>query len=330
MNAVDPDVAAVQERMANVKHKILVLSGKGGVGKSTTACQLAWLLSGLEMNVGIMDIDICGPSVPKILGVDGHEVRRSGLGWSPVYADEHLGVMSVGFMLENKTDAVIWRGPRKNGLIKQFLTEVDWGELDVLLVDAPPGTSDEHLSIATYLKESQPDGAIIVTTPQEVALLDVRKEITFCKRVGIPVLGVVENMAGFTCPCCRHTTAIFAPTSGGAEAMCQEMGVAFLGSIPLDPYLMRACEEGNSYVTNYPTAPAVTGFVQVVHNLFERTPELAETAARVRMTEQLQEFLSQVGSKTEGAEAAGTEAAGAEAAGATAALDAEEQQTVQH
>ncbi len=263
--------------MANVKHKILVLSGKGGVGKSTFSCQLAWLLSDLGLKVGILDIDICGPSVPKITGVENHEVRKSSYGWSPVYASDNLAVMSVGFMLSSKNDAVIWRGPRKNGLIKQFLTDVYWDDLDVLLIDAPPGTSDEHLSITSYLKESDVDGAVIVTTPQEISLLDVRKELTFCHKVGLPVLGVVENMAGFTCPCCKSNTEIFAPSSGGAVAMCAEMNVPLIGSIPLDPFLMRACEEGKSYTSTYPTAPAVAAFKDTVEKLFNLTPKLQGT-----------------------------------------------------
>jgi Mrp family chromosome partitioning ATPase len=152
-----------------------------------------------------------------MMGVEDEEVRRSNFGWSPVYADDNLAVMSIGFMLQSKKDAVIWRGPKKSGLIKQFLTDVYWGDggLDFLVIDAPPGTSDEHISIAQFLKKSKVDGAIIVTTPQEVALLDVRKEISFCKKVGIPVLGVVENMAGFVCPCCKTNTEIFAPSSQG-------------------------------------------------------------------------------------------------------------------
>lgn len=277
----DPALEEVKERMSTVKHKVLVLSGKGGVGKSTFSCQLAWLLSDLDMNVGVLDIDICGPSVPRMMGVEDQEVRKSNFGWSPVYAADNLGVMSVGFMLGNKNDAVIWRGPRKNGLIKQFLTDVYWGDnLDILLVDAPPGTSDEHLSITSYLKSTPVDGAIIVTTPQEVSLLDVRKEISFCQRVGLPVIGVVENMSGFMCPCCANVTEIFAPTSGGAEKMCKDMSVPFLGAIPLDPLLMRSCEEGKSYYANYPKGPALPSFKNVVKKVFGTSKSLSETGAK--------------------------------------------------
>ena len=190
--------------MKNVKHKVLVLSGKGGVGKSTFSSQLSFALASDETRqVGLMDIDVCGPSVPKIMGLEGEQIHHSNNGWSPVFVQENLGVMSIGFMLPDPDEAVIWRGPKKNGLIKQFLRDVDWGELDFLVVDTPPGTSDEHLSIVQLLKPTGIDGAVVITTPQEVALADVRKEINFCQKVGIPVLGLVENMAGFICPGCH-------------------------------------------------------------------------------------------------------------------------------
>jgi len=182
--------------MSLVKHKILILSGKGGVGKSTVSSQLSYALSlDASKEVGLLDIDICGPSIPRMLGLMGHEVHQSASGWSPVYVEDNLGVMSIGFMLPGTDDAIIWRGPRKVGLIKQFLTDVVWNELDYLLVDTPPGTSDEHISIVQLLKDSGIDGAIVVTTPQEVSMADVRKELNFCKKTGIPVLGIVENMS---------------------------------------------------------------------------------------------------------------------------------------
>lgn len=179
-----------------MKRKVLVLSGKGGVGKSTVASQLAFALADEGNEVGLLDIDICGPSVPKMLGLEGEEVHQSNFGWEPVHFSENLSVMSIGFMLPNPDSAVVWRGPRKNGLIKQFLKDVDWGEVDVLLIDTPPGTSDEHISAAQYLGAVGADGAVIVTTPQEVACADVRKELSFCSKTSIPVLGIVENMAG--------------------------------------------------------------------------------------------------------------------------------------
>lgn len=195
----DPDLQAIAERLESVKNIVLVLSGKGGVGKSTVSAQLALSLASKGLEVGLLDIDICGPSMPRMLGLEGQEIHHSNSGWSPVYVEENLGVMSIGFMLSNPDDAVIWRGPRKNGLIKQFLKDVDWGKLDYLVIDAPPGTSDEHISVVQFLLPSHKAhgnlaGAVIVSTPQEVSLIDVRKEINFCKKTGVPVLGVVENM----------------------------------------------------------------------------------------------------------------------------------------
>lgn len=295
----DPDLAAIAARLASIKHIVLVLSGKGGVGKSTFSAQLAFALAARGLEVGLLDIDICGPSVPKMLGLEGEEIHQSGAGWSPVYVQENLGVMSIGFMLPNPDDAVIWRGPRKNGLIKQFLKDVHWGECDYLIIDSPPGTSDEHISIVQFLKEARVDGAVVVTTPQEVSIIDVRKEINFCKKTGIPVLGVVENMSGLRQPLSTFKffgpdgqditaavlsaassaaatsggsggangsttngsssiggssgggeimaeTTVFHASGGGARHMAADMGVPFLGSVPLDSALSRAGEEGRS------------------------------------------------------------------------------------
>jgi len=266
----DPDVAEIVERMASVKHKILVLSGKGGVGKSTFSAQLSFALAKLNSKqVGLLDVDICGPSIPKLLGLEGEQVHHSNMGWSPVYVEDNLGVMSVGFMLNNPDDAIIWRGPKKNGLIKQFLRDVYWGELDYLVVDTPPGTSDEHLSIAQYLKSTNVDGAVIITTPQEVSLMDVRKEINFCKKVGIPIIGVVENMSGFVCPKCQKETKIFAPTTGGAQKMANDMGLRFLGAIPLDPRIARACDEGRFYLDEFPDSEATKAFNVVFKGILD-------------------------------------------------------------
>jgi len=250
-----------------------VLSGKGGVGKSTFSAQLSFALAkGGESQVGLMDVDICGPSIPRLLGLEGQEIHHSNTGWSPVYVEDNLAVMSVGFMLSDPSDAVIWRGAKKNGLIKQFLRDVEWGDLDYLIVDTPPGTSDEHLSIVQYLKSAGVDGAVIITTPQEVALMDVRKEINFCKKVGVPILGVVENMSGFVCPNCQNKTDIFPPTTGGAVKMCQDMQVKFLGSIPLDPRVARACDEGRFYMDEFPDSEATKGFEKVIKGVLSSLP----------------------------------------------------------
>lgn len=268
VNAPDPAIGIIKDRLANVKHKILVLSGKGGVGKSTFTTNLAFALSQDEnCQVGALDVDICGPSLPLMTGVNNEKIHQSNSGWCPVYVSDNLAVMSIGFLLSNPDDAIIWRGPKKNGMIKQFLKDVDWGDLDFLIVDTPPGTSDEHLSIVQYLQESGIDGAVVVTTPQEVALQDVRKEINFCKKVKIPVIGVVENMASFVCPKCHNTSQIFPPSTGGAALMSKEMGVPFLGSIPLDPRIGSSCDFGESFLDQYPDSPAVMAYNNIVQTI---------------------------------------------------------------
>jgi Mrp family chromosome partitioning ATPase len=250
----DPAVAEVARRLENVEHKILVLSGKGGVGKSTVSAQLTFGLAHpndlSSSDVGLLDIDICGPSIPRMMGIATHEVHNSAEGWSPVYVDENISVMSVGFMLPDPDSAIVWRGPKKHALIKQFLTDVNWGHLDYLVVDTPPGTSDEHMSIVGLLKGV--DGAVLVTTPQEVSLQDVRKEISFCRKTGIKIIGVVENMSGFVCPSCSECTDVFSPSTGGAEAMCKQLGIPFLGKLPLTGSMTKAGDTGASLVHSMP------------------------------------------------------------------------------
>lgn len=261
----DPDIPIITQRLSGVRHKLLVLSGKGGVGKSTFTTMLSHAFAqDEEVMVGVMDTDITGPSIPKMMGVEAETIHVSSSGWSPVWVADNLGVMSVQFMLPNRDDAVIWRGPKKNGLIKQFLKDVEWGELDYLVVDTPPGTSDEHLSVNSFLKESGVDGAVLVTTPQEVSLLDVRKEIDFCRKAGIKILGLVENMSGFVCPKCTHQSQIFKPTTGGARALAKEVGVPFLGAVPLDPRIGMACDYGESFFDNFPDSPACEALQEVV------------------------------------------------------------------
>jgi Mrp family chromosome partitioning ATPase len=274
----DPDIPVITARLAGIKHKVLILSGKGGVGKSTFTTLLSHAFATNPDNtVGIMDTDICGPSIPKMMGVEEETIHISGAGWSPVWVLENLGVMSVQFMLPNRDDAVIWRGPKKNGLIKQFLKDVEWGNMDFLLVDTPPGTSDEHLSVNSFLKESGVDGAVVVTTPQEVALLDVRKEIDFCRKAGIKVLGIVENMSGFVCPKCTHQSQIFQATTGGARGLATEMGIPFLGAVPLDPRIGMSCDYGESFFDAWPDSPACTALKGVVRRVAEEMGIKAET-----------------------------------------------------
>jgi ATP-binding protein involved in chromosome partitioning len=230
--------------MENVKHKFLVLSGKGGVGKSSIAANLAVWLSMQGKNVGLLDIDIHGPSIPKLLNLEGMNIQAVGEKMLPVIYSDTLKIMSIGFLLRNENDALIWRGPMKHNVIKQFVTDVQWGDLDYLVVDCPPGTGDEPLSIAQLLGKI--DGAIIVTTPQQLAVVDVRKCITFCRQLNLPVLGVIENMSGFVCPHCNQRIEIF--TGNGGQEMARDFGVPFLGKIPMDPTLARACDLGRPFI----------------------------------------------------------------------------------
>jgi len=254
----------IRQRLKQIKHQILVLSGKGGVGKSTVAVNLAVSLALAGKKVGLLDIDIHGPSIPKILNLEGKTIQAAGDMILPIAMAENLKVMSIGFLLRGSNDAVIWRGPMKYQMIKQFLKDVDWGSLDFLIVDSPPGTGDEPLSIVQLLEDA--DGAIIVTTPQEVALSDVRKCITFCGQLNLPVLGVLENMSGFVCPKCGENIDIF--KSGGGEKMAREMGIPFLGRIPIDPKIVETCDSGKPYIKEYKESQAALTFNRVSYSLW--------------------------------------------------------------
>ncbi len=247
----------VSRRLRAVKHIIIVLSGKGGVGKSSVTTQLALSLyaSSPTAKVGVLDVDLTGPSMPRMLGMDGHGVHQSTDGWVPVYADgseARLACMSVGFLLKNKGDSVVWRGPKKNGMIRQFLSDVRWGELDYLVIDTPPGTSiisslikthvgvgtsDEHLSLLEHMAPVHSRlSSVIVTTPQAVALMDVMKCLSFTRAVNLPVLGIIENMSGYVCPCCGEISNVF--STGGGESMAKRENLNFLGSLPIDTELV--------------------------------------------------------------------------------------------
>jgi Mrp family chromosome partitioning ATPase len=254
---------AVARRMCRIDHKILVLSGKGGVGKSTVAVNLAASLVLAGKRVGIMDIDIHGPSVPKLLNVNSAPAAGCDGAIQPVEAFEGLKVMSIGFFLPHRDDAVIWRGPRKYSLIRQFLSEVDWGELDYLIVDSPPGTGDEPLSIAQLIGEV--DGAVIVTTPQELAVDDVRRSINFCRQLEVPVIGVVENMSGFVCPHCGKESEIF--KRGGGAAMADQMKVPYMGAVPIDPEIVKACDDGVPYIRRLAGSRTALAFQKVIEPL---------------------------------------------------------------
>lgn len=339
----DPDIPIISKRLRNVRRTVLVMSGKGGVGKSTFTAQLAWTLSESPRPVwppqpakagahlalappsaradatdgeangdrsddddddvddeyevcqtAVMDIDICGPSIPTVLGLTSSQVHASASGWSPVYVSDSLCAMSVGFLLPSQTTAVIWRGTKKNALIKQFLKDVDWtgagadddgdakshadgadqtgdatAAIDYMLVDTPPGTTDEHLSIVSYLRQASDGfaGAVLVTTPQEVALQDVRKQVSFCRKTNVPILGVVENMAGFVCPACHGRSDVFYPSTGGAKALCEELGLTFLGSVPLDPRIGKCCDLGESFVHTFPDSPASVAYNDIIDHI---------------------------------------------------------------
>lgn len=244
-----------------------VLSGKGGVGKSSVTTQLALSLALAGHSVGILDIDLTGPSIPRMLSIESSKITQVPGGWSPVLvqpADAATGsgalhAMSLGFLLPARGDAVVWRGPKKTAMIRQFFKDVLWPDVDYLLIDTPPGTSDEHISLAeTLQRDARPGqvaGAVVVTTPQAVSTADVRKELNFCAKTNIKVLGVVENMSGFVCPHCSECTDIFG--SGGGRDMAEEFKVPFLGAVPMDAQFITLVEEGRR--PHYPVGTQVNG-----------------------------------------------------------------------
>ncbi len=267
------------ERLCQIKHKILVLSGKGGVGKSTVAVNLAVSLMLAGKRVGLLDVDIHGPSIPKMMHLEGSPVLTEGDRLLPIEVGD-MKVLSLGFFLKSADDAVIWRGPMKMGVIKQFLKDACWGKLDYLVVDSPPGTGDEPLSVCQLIENA--DGAIIVTTPQDVSVADVRRSISFCHALHLPVLGVVENMSGFVCPHCGEITNIF--KTGGGARMAAEMAVPFLGCIPLDPKVGESCDAGAPYVHHYAGSETAKAFNQIIQPILAldgvKTPPSLEKESR--------------------------------------------------
>lgn len=235
---------AVQANLRRIGRKIVVMSGKGGVGKSTVAVNLAIALAREGRSVGLLDADLHGPNVPKMLGIDGRRLEGDADGGILPCTVDGLKVVSMAFLLSDEDTPVIWRGPLKMGALRQFLGEVHWGDLDYLVIDLPPGTGDEPLSIAQMVRGSS--GAIIVTTPQDVALLDARKAVRFAEALKMPVLGVVENMSGFVCPHCGERTDLF--KSGGGERAAGKLGVPFLGRVPFDPVIVEAGDNGTTVV----------------------------------------------------------------------------------
>ena len=257
------DESKITNNLNKIKYKIFVLSGKGGVGKSTVSANLAVALTQKGYEVGILDIDIHGPSIPKMLGIENKKPGPSNLGFSPVFYSPKLKVMSMGFLLQDKDSPVIWRGPLKMAVIKQLIGDVEWGNLDYLIIDIPPGTGDEPLSIAQLIPNS--DGAIVVTTPQDVALVSVRKSINFVKKMNLPVIGIIENMSGFICPHCGKNIEVF-KTGGGLKAS-EDFSVPFLGKVPLDPNVVETGDSGEPFVIKHSKTNTAKKFEEIVKNI---------------------------------------------------------------
>ena len=255
--------AQLKERLNNIKHKVMVMSGKGGVGKSSVSANLASTLATMGKKVGLLDIDFHGPSIPRMFSVQ--HMRAEGTPEQTIIPIEANGVklMSVGFLVPDDKAAVVWRGPMKMGVLEQLLKDVEWGELDYLIIDFPPGTGDEALSACQLIEDA--DGAVIVTTPQEVSLSDCRRSIDFCRKLKLPVLGVIENMSGFVCPECGTRTDIF--STGGGQKMAKDENVPFLGEVPLDPALMVACERGDVFIQTHPESVTAKVFKDVAAGL---------------------------------------------------------------
>ena len=256
----------IAERMAEVGHVILVLSGKGGVGKSTVAANLAYALADRGNRVGLMDADLHGPTIPLLTGVNGQMASGTPEALDPVEAAPNLAVMSIGFLNPERDQPTIWRGPLRGGVLRQFLGDVEWGSRDFLIIDLPPGTGDEPLTLAQSIPNA--DGAIIVTTPQEASLADCRKAINFAHKVFLPVLGVIENMSGFVCPNCGERTDIFA--TGGGEKMAAQMNVPFLGRVPLAAEIVALSDAGKPLTGDEAPEGVREAWDEIVDALMER------------------------------------------------------------
>lgn len=260
---------AITRSLGKIKNKILVMSGKGGVGKSTVAVNLAIGLANLGYKVGLMDVDLHGPDICRMLNLNGslEPPKNPDDLVPPLVYNDKLKVVSLEYMMKDRDEAIIWRGPLKIQAIRQFVSDMDWGELDYLIVDAPPGTGDEPLSVAQTIKNVH---AVVVTTPQSVALADVRKSINFCKSVSMPILGVVENMSGFVCPHCEETVNIF--SSGGGEKTARDFDLPFLGRVPMDPRVVIAGDTGKPYLSSEEDTPATNAFSSIVEGVTQRLP----------------------------------------------------------
>lgn len=246
---------------SGIKHKIVIISGKGGVGKSTVAANLAYSFAQkAEVRVGLLDVDIHGPNIPKMLGLEERRLNMVGERIQPVSLLPNLLVVSMAFLLPDADSPVIWRGPLKMKAIRQFLEDTDWGRLDYLVIDLPPGTGDEPLSIGQLIRGI--DGAIVVTTPQEVSLLDSRKAVNFARKLGMPIMGILENMSGLLCPHCGKRIDLF--KVGGGERAALELGVPFLGRIPIEPKIVESGDSGQPFVECFQESEAAKVFAEMV------------------------------------------------------------------
>ncbi|MBU0728652.1 MAG: Mrp/NBP35 family ATP-binding protein [Proteobacteria bacterium] len=259
----------IKSSLDKIKNKILVMSGKGGVGKSTVSTNLALGLANRGYKVGLIDVDLHGPDICRMLNLTQSlsDVEVKGGLIPPMKYNDNLSVISLEYMMADRDDPIIWRGPLKIQAIRQFISDIDWGELDYLVVDAPPGTGDEPLTVSSTIKDAY---ALIVTTPQEVALADVRKSINFCKHVKMQIVGLVENMSGFVCPHCRETVEIF--KSGGGERTAREFSIPFLGKIPMDPLVVIGGDDGKPYLSSQAESPAIKAFSHLVEKVVESMP----------------------------------------------------------
>jgi ATP-binding protein involved in chromosome partitioning len=254
--------AAVKESLDKIKNKIIVMSGKGGVGKTSTSVNLSMALANRKHKVGIMDVDLHGPDVPRMLGLKGMPELNKHHKLRPMIHSDNLCAISIESFTPSKDDAIIWRGPLKYSAIRQFIGDVEWGDLDFLIIDSPPGTGDEPLTVAQIISDAK---AIIVTTPQEIALADVRKSINFCKTVKMEIFGLIENMSGFDCPHCGETIEIFG--SGSGERTASEMGIRFLGRIPFDPKVVACGDSGACYQEVHANSVVTKAFAAVAETV---------------------------------------------------------------
>lgn len=260
----------LQSTLSKIKRKILVMSGKGGVGKSTVATNVAMGLANRGYQVGLIDVDLHGPDICRMLDLKEKLMTEKGEKpklLPPMKYNDNLKVISLEYLMENRDEAIIWRGPLKIQAIRQFIGDIDWGELDYLVIDAPPGTGDEPLSVAQTIKDVN---ALIVTTPQEVALADVRKSISFCRHVKINILGIVENMSGFICPHCNETVEIFG--TGGGKKVALEYSLRFLGKVPMDPQVVLGGDSGRPYLSSGAGTVATRAFDEILENILKELP----------------------------------------------------------